>query len=268
MNGSSRPMRMLLIFSAVAFASLFLAIPLVAIVAQAFSDGIGGYWRALTTADTRHALLLTLLIAAITVPLNVLFGAAFAWLVTRFHFPFRTALITLLDIPFAVSPVIAGLLYLILYGSGSWLGDWLEAHDLQVMFAWPGMVLVTLFVTCPFVARELIPFMQQHGTSEEEAALTLGANTWQLWRRITLPTIIWPLIYGVALSNARAIGEFGGVSIVSGNIRGETQSLPLVVEALYQDYQASAAFACASLLAIIALSTLLLKAYVTRKEHS
>lgn len=267
MNGSGRLTRILLIFSACIFSSLFLAVPLLAIAGQAFSDGIGAYWHALSTTDTRHALLLTLLIAALTVPLNVVFGTAFAWLVTRFHFPGRAALITLLDIPFAVSPIIAGLLYLILYGSGSWLGDWLEAHDLQVVFAWPGMVLVTLFVTCPFVARELIPFMQQHGACEEEAAITLGANTWQLWRKITLPTIIWPLIYGVALSNARAIGEFGGVSIVSGNIRGETQTLPLAVEALYQDYQTSAAFACASLLAMIALSTLLLKAYVARKEQ-
>ncbi len=268
MNGENRLTRNLLIFSACAFSLLFLALPLIAIAGQAFSDGIATYWRSLGSADNVHALLLTLLVAVITVPLNVLFGTAFAWLVTRFHFRGRAMLITLLDIPFAVSPVIAGLLYLILYGSGSWLGDYLEGHGLQVMFAWPGIVLVTLFVTSPFVARELIPFMQQHGAAEEEAAVTLGASPWQLWRKITLPTIIWPLIYGVALSNARAIGEFGGVSIVSGNIRGETQTLPLAVEALYQDYQTSAAFACASLLALIALSTLLLKAYIARKEPS
>ncbi len=260
--------RKLLIALGAGFALLFLAVPVLAIFIKAFDKGLLAYWQALSASDNLHALWLTLLIAAITVPLNVIFGTAFAWLVTRFRFPGRALLITCLDIPFAISPVIAGLLYLLLYGSGSWLGDWFEAHDLQIMFAWPGMVLVTLFVTSPFVARELIPFMQQHGSAEEEAAVTLGANTWQLWRRITLPTILWPLIYGVALTNARAIGEFGGVSIVSGNIRGETQSLPLTIEALYQDYQASAAFACASLLALIALFTLIIKAWVARKEHA
>lgn len=259
-------MRWTLIVFGVILVLLFLVVPVVAILFQAFDKGIIAFWQALSATDNQHALLLTLLIAVITVPINLVFGAAFAWLVTRFSFPGRAVLITLLDIPFAISPVIAGLLYLGLYGSGSWLGNWLEAYDLQVMFTWLGMLLVTIFVTCPFVARELIPFMQQHGAAEEEAAVTLGANTWQLWRKITFPIILWPLIYGVALTNARAIGEFGGVSVVSGNIRGQTQTLPLAVETLYQDYQASAAFACASLLAMIALSTLFIKAYVARKE--
>lgn len=260
--------RRILIGISMLFAILFLLVPLVLIMQQALNKGILAYFQTLATPEAWHALLLTLLIAAITVPLNMLFGLGFAWLVTRFQFRGRTLLITLLDIPFAVSPVIAGLLYLIFYGSGTWFGDFLSAHNIAIMFAWPGMVLVTIFITCPFVARELIPFMQQYGAAEEEAAVTLGASTWQLWRKITLPTIIWPLIYGIALTNARAIGEFGGVSIVSGNIRGETQTLPLAVQALYEDYNSTAAFACASLLAFIALSTLLLKAYVARKEHS
>lgn len=260
-------MRKVLIAAAVAVAVLFLAVPLFTIVLRAFDEGLSGYLTALKDRDTLHALWLTLLVAVLTVPLNLIFGMAFAWLVTRFTFRGRALLMTLLDIPFAVSPVIAGLLYLLLYGSGSWLGDWLEARGWQVMFATPGIVLVTLFVTCPFVARELIPFMQQHGSAEEEAAVTLGANTWQLWRRITFPTILWPLLYGIALTNARAIGEFGGVSIVSGNIRGETQTLSLNVQALYEDYNATAAFASATLLAVIALTTLLLKIYAAKKEQ-
>lgn len=260
--------RRLLITAALLFTALFLAIPLITIIVRAFDHGLSGYFNALAQPDTLHALWLTLLVAAVTVPLNLIFGLALAWVITRFHFKGRALLITLLDIPFAVSPVIAGLLYLLLYGSGSWLGDWFDRHGITIMFAWPGIILVTLFVTSPFIARELIPFMQQHGATEEEAAITLGASTWQLWRRITLPNIIWPLIYGIALTNARAIGEFGGVSIVSGNIRGETQTLSLNVQSLYDDYNATAAFACATLLAAIALTTLLLKAIATRKEHA
>ena len=260
-------MRKLLIILAALFSILFLLVPLVAIFVQAFGDGAAHVWASLTTPDSLHALGLTLLIAAITVPVNTVFGVAFAWLVTRFRFRGRAFLMTLLDIPFAVSPVIAGLLYLLLYGNNSVLGSWLYEHDIKIMFAWPGMVLVTVFVTCPFVARELIPFMQQHGSAEEEAALTLGASRWQLWRLITLPTIIWPLLYGVALTNARAIGEFGAVSVVSGNIRGETNTLPLHIELLYQDYQATAAFASAALLAVIALLTLALKAWVAARQE-
>lgn len=259
--------RKILITTAWLFTLLFLAVPLLTIVLKAFEHGMSDYFNALKAPDTQHALYLTLLVAMLTLPLNLIFGMSIAWLVARFQFRGRAFLITLLDIPFAVSPVIAGLLYLLLYGSGSWLGDWLATHDLQIMFALPGIVLVTLFVTSPFVARELIPFMQQQGSAEEEAAITLGANTWQLWRRITFPSIIWPLLYGIALTNARAIGEFGGVSIVSGNIRGETQTLSLNVQSLYDDYNASAAFASATLLTIIALTTLLLKAYIARKEH-
>lgn len=260
----------LLIALALLCGALFLAIPLIAILAQAFAKGAGSYLAALADPDTVHALKLTLLVAALTIPVNLIFGAAFAWLVTRFRFKGRAFLITLLDIPFAVSPVIAGLLYLILYGNHSPIGQFFAARDMQIMFAWPGIVLVTIFVTCPFVARELIPFMQQNGSNEEEAAVTLGANTWQLWRHITLPAILWPLIYGVALTNARAIGEFGGASIVSGSIRGETQTLPLNVQTLYEGYDAAAAFASASLLAALAFMTLLLKIFIehrqTRKE--
>jgi sulfate transport system permease protein len=190
-----------------------------------------------------------------------------AWSVTRFEFTGRKFLTTLIDIPFAVSPVVAGLLYLLLYGSSGWLGEWLYERDLQIMFAWPGIVLVTVFVTCPFVARELIPLMQQQGRSDEEAAVILGASWWQLFRRVTLPNIKWALIYGVILTNARAVGEFGAVAVVSGNIRGETNTLPLHVQLLYEDYQSEAAFASASLLAFIALLTLILKAFVEWRQE-
>lgn len=263
-----RVVRWLLIALSCLFAILFLLLPLLAIVVEALAKGWAHYGASLLDSDTIHALGLTLLVAGITVPLNVVFGVAFAWLVTRFEFKGRALLITFLDIPFAVSPVIAGLLYLLLYGNHGLIGSYLATQDYQIMFAWPGIVLVTLFVTSPFVARELIPFMQQHGTNEEEAAVMLGASAWQLWRLITLPTIIWPLIYGAALTNARAIGEFGAVSVVSGNIRGETNTLPLHVELLYQDYQSAAAFASASLLVMIALLTLLLKALLNRHEQS
>ncbi|WP_077522655.1 sulfate ABC transporter permease subunit CysW [Salinivibrio kushneri] len=247
--------------------ALVLVVPLVSIFSIAFADGIASYFQHLLAPDTRHAIGLTLLVAVLTVPINLVFGVMLAWAVTRFQFPGRKLVTTLIDIPFAVSPVVAGLLYLLLYGSNGWLGAWLFEHDLQVMFALPGIVLVTIFVTCPFVARELIPLMQQQGQAEEEAAVVLGASWWQLFRRVTLPNIKWALIYGVILTNARAIGEFGAVAVVSGSIRGQTNTLPLQVQLLYEDYQTQAAFACASLLAFMALATLALKALVEWRQH-
>src|SRR5690554_6279641 len=253
-------------------AILLLLVPLVMIFAQAFSAGVAGYIENLSDSITLHAIGLTLLVAALTVPLNLIFGTALAWAVTRFRFPGRKLLVTLIDIPFAVSPVIAGLLYLLLYGRNGWLGGWLATHDVQLMFAWPGIVMVTVFVTCPFVARELIPLMQQQGSEEEEAGVVLGASGWRIFRKITLPNIKWALIYGVVLTNARAVGEFGAVSVVSGNVRGQTNTLPLHVELLYQDYNVVGAFASASLLAGIAILTLIAKAFVewrqSRAEHA
>lgn len=245
---------------------LMLVIPLVLIFDMAFSAGAGNYWDNLTNQYTRHAIGLTLLVAALTVPINLVFGVFLAWLVTRFEFPGRKVLITLIDIPFAVSPVVAGLLYLLLYGSNGWIGSWLTENDVQLMFSWPGIVMVTVFVTCPFVARELIPLMQQQGGEEEEAGVVLGATGWQLFRRITLPNIQWALLYGVVLTNARAVGEFGAVSVVSGNIRGETNTLSLHVELLYQDYNVVGAFAAASLLAGIALITIVVKSFVEWRQ--
>lgn len=249
--------------------AILLVVPLIAIFQQAFVEGAAHYFNSLMEGDTLHAIGLTLLVAALTVPINLVFGVMLAWAVTRFEFPGRKLLMTLMDIPFAVSPVVAGLLYLLLYGNNGWIGSWLYDQDIQLMFAWPGIVMVTVFVTCPFVARELIPLMQQQGREDEEAAVILGASGWQLFRRVTLPNIKWALIYGVILTNARAVGEFGAVSVVSGNIRGETNTLPLQVQAQYEDYQAAAAFASASLLAMIALLTLLLKAFIEwRQERS
>ncbi|ODQ01582.1 sulfate ABC transporter permease subunit CysW [Salinivibrio sp. DV] len=247
--------------------ALVLVVPLVSIFSIAFADGIASYFQHLLAPDTRHAIGLTVLVAVLTVPINLVFGVMLAWAVTRFQFPGRKLVTTLIDIPFAVSPVVAGLLYLLLYGSNGWLGAWLFEHDLQVMFALPGIVLVTIFVTCPFVARELIPLMQLQGQAEEEAAVVLGASWWQLFRRVTLPNIKWALIYGVILTNARAIGEFGAVAVVSGSIRGQTNTLPLQVQLLYEDYQTQAAFACASLLAFMALATLALKALVEWRQR-
>lgn len=255
-----------LITLAIITTMLMLVIPLVLIFDMALSAGAGTYWDNLTNRYTQHAIGLTLLVAALTVPINLVFGIFLAWLVTRFEFPGRKALITLIDIPFAVSPVVAGLLYLLLYGSNGWLGGWLMERDVQLMFAWPGIVMVTVFVTCPFVARELIPLMQQQGREEEEAGVVLGATGWQLFRRITLPNIQWALLYGVVLTNARAVGEFGAVSVVSGNIRGETNTLSLHVELLYQDYNVVGAFASASLLAGIALLTIVVKSFVEWRQ--
>ncbi|EPH2166596.1 sulfate/thiosulfate ABC transporter permease CysW [Proteus mirabilis] len=248
-----------LILTGVVLSILFLVVPIAWIFMTAFSKGIEIFTDNLLDSDTLHAVWLTLLIALITVPINMLFGISMAWLVTRFRFPGRQWLMTLIDIPFAVSPVVAGLLYLLFYGSNGWAGQWLEQFDIQLMFSWPGMVLVTVFVTCPFVVRELVPVMMSQGSQEDEAAVLLGASSWKMFWRVTLPNIRWALLYGVVLTNARAIGEFGAVSVVSGAIRGETYSLPLQVELLHQDYNTVGAFTAAALLAMMAIITLMVK---------
>ena len=244
---------------ALAFVGLFLLLPLVAVFVYAFEQGLGVYLSSLVDADARSAIGLTLLVTAIAVPANTVFGIAAAWLVTRFAFCGKNLLLSLIDLPFAVSPVIAGLIYVLLFGAQGWLGPWLAAHDLRIVFAVPGIVLATTFVTFPFVARELIPLMQAQGSDEEQAALTLGAGGWSMFWRVVLPKIGWGLAYGVILCNARAIGEFGAVSVVSGHIRGLTNTMPLHVEILYNEYHRTAAFAVASLLALLALATLAMK---------
>ncbi len=248
-----------LILTGVVLSILFLVVPIAWIFMTAFSKGIEIFTDNLLDSDMLHAVWLTLLIALITVPINMLFGISMAWLVTRFRFPGRQWLMTLIDIPFAVSPVVAGLLYLLFYGSNGWAGQWLEQFDIQLMFSWPGMVLVTVFVTCPFVVRELVPVMMSQGSQEDEAAVLLGASSWKMFWRVTLPNIRWALLYGVVLTNARAIGEFGAVSVVSGAIRGETYSLPLQVELLHQDYNTVGAFTAAALLGMMAIITLMVK---------
>jgi sulfate/thiosulfate transport system permease protein len=248
-----------LILTGVVLSILFLVVPIAWIFMTAFSKGIEIFTENLLDSDMLHAVWLTVLIALITVPVNMLFGVSMAWLVTRFRFPGRQLLMTLIDIPFAVSPVVAGLLYLLFYGSNGWAGQWLSQFDIQLMFSWPGMVLVTVFVTCPFVVRELVPVMMSQGSQEDEAAVLLGANGWKMFWRVTLPNIRWALLYGVVLTNARAIGEFGAVSVVSGAIRGETYSLPLQVELLHQDYNTVGAFTAAALLAMMAIFTLMFK---------
>jgi sulfate/thiosulfate transport system permease protein len=258
--GDAPAVRRTLILAAVALSALFLLLPLVAIFAQAFAQGVAVFWTNVSNEYTLAAIGLTLFVAVLTIPVCLVFGVALAWLVTRFSFPGRRILQTLIDIPFAVSPVVAGLIYLLLYGRNGWLGAWLDTYDIQLMFAWPGILMVTIFVTCPFVARELIPLMQAQGSREEEAAVTLGAPGWTIFRRVTLPNIRWALLYGVILTNARAVGEFGAVSVVSGAIRGQTNTLPLHLEQLYQDYNTVGAFASAALLALIALLTLVAKA--------
>ncbi|MEX3173196.1 sulfate/thiosulfate ABC transporter permease CysW [Serratia quinivorans] len=262
-NGVERPRvnwgKWTLIGIGVLFSVLLLVVPIISIFAEAFSKGIGAMWGNLVDHDMLHAIWLTVLIALITVPFNLIFGTLLAWLVTRFTFPGRQLLLTLIDIPFAVSPVVAGLIYLLFYGSNGLLGGWLDAHNIQLMFSWPGMVLVTIFVTCPFVVRELVPMMLSQGSQEDEAAILLGASGWQMFRRVTLPNIRWALLYGVVLTNARAIGEFGAVSVVSGSIRGETFSLPLQVELLQQDYNSVGSFTAAGLLTLMAIVTLFLK---------
>jgi len=252
----------LLIGTALAFLGLFLLVPLAVVFASAFRDGVEVYWRALSDAETLSAIRLTLLAAGIAVPLNLVFGVAAAWLISKYEFPGRSALTTLIDLPFSVSPVVAGLIFVLLFGARGWFGPLLQEWDIKVIFAVPGIVIATTFITFPLIAREVLAVMQAQGSDEEEAALTLGASGWQIFRRITLPKIKWGVIYGVILCNARAMGEFGAVSVVSGHIRGETNTIPLHVEILYGEYQFAGAFAVASLLALTAIFTLVLKHWV------
>jgi sulfate transport system permease protein len=254
-----RLVRWTLIGVALAFLLLFLVLPLTVVFSEALRQGFGAYLASITEPEAVSAIRLTLLTAAIAVPLNLVFGICAAWAITKFQFPGKSFLITLIDLPFSVSPVIAGMVYVLLFGLQGVVGPWLEGHGIKIVFAVPGIILATLFVTLPFVARELIPVMQQQGTAQEEAALTLGASGWQTFLRITLPNIKWGLLYGVLLCNGRAIGEFGAVSVVSGHISGLTNTMPLHVEVLYNDYDFVASFAVASLLTLMALFTLLIK---------
>ena len=254
--------RYVLIAITLSFLSLFLFIPLAAVFTEALRKGFDTYFAALVEPDAVSAIKLTLIATAISLPLNLVFGVSAAWAIAKFEFKGKSLLITLIDLPFAVSPVIAGLIYVLMFGLQGWVGGWLSEHDFKIIFAIPGIVLATTFVTFPFVARELIPLMQAQGKDEEEAALVLGASGWQMFWRITLPNIKWSLLYGVIVCNARAMGEFGAVSVVSGHIRGLTNTMPLHVEILYNEYNYVAAFAVASLLALLALVTLALKTYV------
>jgi sulfate transport system permease protein len=258
--------RFALIAVALAFLGLFLFLPLAAVFAEALKKGWGVYLAAITEPDAFAAIKLTLLAAAIAVPLNTVFGVAAAWAIAKFDFRGKNLLTTLIDLPFSVSPVISGLIYVLIFGAQGWFGPWLVEHGVKVVFAVPGIVLATVFVTFPFVARELIPLMQAQGREEEEAAVVLGASGWRMFWRVTLPNIKWGLLYGVILCNARAMGEFGAVSVVSGHIRGETNTMPLHVEILYNEYQFAAAFAVASLLALLALVTLAAKSYVESRK--
>ncbi len=260
-----RWVRALLIAGALAFLGFFLFIPLAAVFVEALKKGWDVYLAAIVEPDAVSAIKLTLIAAAISVPLNLVFGIAAAWCIAKFDFRGKNLLLTLIDLPFSVSPVIAGLIYVLVFGLQGWFGEWLRDHDLKIIFAVPGIVLATLFVTFPFVARELIPLMQAQGVEQEEAARVLGANGWQIFWRVTLPNVKWALLYGVILCNARAMGEFGAVSVVSGHIRGQTNTMPLHIEILYNEYQFAAAFAVASLLAGLALVTLVLKYLVEQR---
>ena len=257
-----RLVRFLLIGAALAFLGFFLVVPLILVFVKAFADGFSVYLDAVREPAALSAVRLTLLAAACAVPVNLLFGLAAAWAIAKFRFGGKNLLITLIDLPFAVSPVIAGMVFVLLFGAHGLFGPWLQSHDVKIIFALPGIVLATIFITSPLIARELIPLMQAQGNEEEEAAVTLGASGWQTFRRISLPKIRWGLLYGVVLCNARAMGEFGAVSVVSGHIRGLTNTLPLHVEILYNEYQFNAAFAVASLLTLLALVTLLLKSFI------
>ncbi|MBS0876301.1 MULTISPECIES: sulfate/thiosulfate ABC transporter permease CysW [unclassified Tatumella] len=256
---SFHPGRLLLMTAGILLSVLVLVVPLISIFWEALGKGIVASLDNLADPDMLHAIWMTVMIALITVPVNLVFGTLLAWLVSRFNFPGRQLLLTLFDIPFAISPVVVGLLYLLFWGINGPAGYWLDAHNIQVMFAWPGMVLVTIFISCPFVIRELVPVMLSQGSQEDEAAILLGASGWQMFRRVTLPNIRWALLYGLVLTNARALGEFGAVSVVSGSIRGETYTLPLQVELLHQDYNTVGAFTAAALLALMAIVTLFLK---------
>ncbi len=259
--------RVLLTTIALGFLALFILMPLLTVFVEALRKGLETYFAAIVEPDALAAIKLTLLAAAIAVPLNLVFGVAAAWAITKFEFRGKQFLITLIDLPFSVSPVVAGLVYVLVFGLQGWFGKWLQAHDLKIIFALPGIVLATIFVTFPFVARELIPLMQSQGTEEEEAALTLGASGWRTFWAVTLPNIKWGLLYGVILCNARAMGEFGAVSVVSGHIRGQTNTIPLHVEILYNEYQFAAAFAVASILALLALVTLAIKSYIEWRDE-
>lgn len=261
-TGESAVVRWLLIGISLVFLALFLFLPLAAVFAEAFRKGLGAYFQSFDDPAAFAAIKLTLLVTAISLPLNLVFGLSAAWAIAKFEFRGKQLLITLIDLPFAVSPVISGLIYVLLYGIHGWFGPWLAEHGIQVIFAVPGIVLATIFVTFPFVAREVIPLMQEQGTDEEQAAITLGASGWQAFFRVTLPNVKWAVLYGVILCNARAMGEFGAVSVVSGHIRGKTNTMPLHVEILYNEYNFVAAFAVASLLALLALVTLVLKSLV------
>lgn len=260
--GESRPVRLALIGLALLYLAIFLFVPLVAVFAQALEKGWRVYVASLTNSDAWSAIKLTLLTASIAVPLNAAFGVAAAWCVARFRFRGRQLLTTLIDLPLAISPVISGLIYVLMFGLQGWLGPWLQSHDVQIIFAVPGIVLATVFVTFPFVAREIVPFMQSQGADQEEAASVLGAGAWSMFWRVTLPNIKWSLMYGVVLCCARAIGEFGAVSVVSGHISGQTNTVPLQVEILYNEYNFTAAFALSSLLTALAVGTLIAKKIV------
>jgi sulfate transport system permease protein len=259
-------LQILLIGVAIAFLAMFLFVPLLAVFVNAFSQGFQVFFGAISDPDALSAIRLTLLTAAIAVPLNITFGLAAAWTIAKFEFRGKSALTTLIDLPFAVSPVISGLIFVLLFGSEGWLGSWLSAHNLRIIFAVPGIVLSTTFVTFPFVARELIPVMQAYGNEEEEAAMVLGASGWQMFRRVTLPNVKWGLLYGIIICNARAMGEYGAVSVVSGKIRGLTATMPVYVELLYNSYEFAGAFAIASLLTSLALVTLVAKRILTSQS--
>ncbi len=262
--GTTEPawVRWSLIALALCFMFLFLVLPLAAVFTEALRKGVDVYWQALQEPDAWSAIRLTFFTALVAVPLNLVFGVAAAWAIAKYEFPGKAFLTTLVDLPFSVSPVVAGLIYVLMFGAQGWFGPWLQAHDIKIIFAVPGIVLATVFVTFPFIARELIPLMQAQGNDEEQAAIVLGATGWQTFWHVTLPNIKWGLIYGVILCNARAMGEFGAVSVVSGHIRGQTNTMPLHVEILYNEYQSAAAFAVASLLALLALVTLAIKSTV------
>jgi len=258
----SRAVRITLVALALGFMALFLVLPLAAVFTEALRKGWDAYWEALKEPDAWAAIRLTLITAAIAVPLNLVFGVAAAWAIAKFDFRGKAFLTTLIDLPFSVSPVVAGLIYVLVFGAQGWLGPWLAEHDIRIIFAVPGIILATTFVTFPFIARELIPLMQAQGNEEEQAAQVLGASGWQTFWFVTLPNIKWGLLYGVILCNARAMGEFGAVSVVSGHIRGQTNTMPLHVEVLYNEYQSVAAFAVASLLALLAIVTLVIKSVI------
>ncbi|CCE07609.1 sulfate/thiosulfate permease W protein (ABC superfamily, membrane) [Bradyrhizobium sp. STM 3843] len=260
-----RPIRIIITTLAIAFLSIFVVLPLVVVFAEAFAKGVSAYATALIDPEALSAIRLTLLVALVSVATNLVCGLAAAWAIAKFEFPGKTVLITLIDLPFSVSPVISGLVFVLLFGAQGFFGPWLQAHHLQILFAFPGIALATVFVTFPFVARALIPLMQEQGTQEEEAAISLGASGLQTFFRVTLPNIKWGVLYGVLLCNARAMGEFGAVSVVSGHVRGETNTMPLLVEILYNEYQMVASFAIASLLAMLALITLIAKTVLERQ---